>query len=48
MTVIVVLSPVPLNAHFCRCLAHFSSVLEKKQKDAHNAVVRKRLESHRK
>ncbi|PIK81837.1 Uncharacterised protein [Raoultella ornithinolytica] len=48
MTVIVVLSPVPLNAHSCRCLAHFSIGLEKRQKYAHNAEVRKRLEKHRK
>lgn len=48
MTVIVVLSPVPLNAHSCRCLAHFSTELEKWQKYAHNAEVKKRLEKHRK
>ncbi len=48
MTIIVVPSPVPLNAHSCRCLAHFSIGLEKRQKDAHNAEVRKRLENYRK
>ncbi|PAC12568.1 hypothetical protein CD006_10975 [Enterobacter sp. 10-1] len=48
MTDIVVPSSVPLNAHSCRCLAHFSVGLEKKLRNAHNEVVKKRLESHRK
>jgi hypothetical protein len=48
MVPIVAIEGTPLNAHSCRCLAHFSTVLEKRQKYAHNAEVKKRLEKHRK
>ncbi|MBW5988994.1 hypothetical protein CF029_15955 [Klebsiella quasipneumoniae] len=36
MTVIVVLTPLPLNAHFCLCLAYFSIWLENPRRPAHN------------
>ncbi|AVE58269.1 hypothetical protein AM352_07680 [Citrobacter koseri] len=39
MVNIVVASRLPLNAHFCQCLAHFSRALEKKDKFAHNQSV---------
>ncbi|MBW5931657.1 hypothetical protein CF026_24975 [Klebsiella michiganensis] len=39
MTDIVFPSPVPLNAHSCRCLAHFSLGLEKCAASAHNTEV---------
>jgi hypothetical protein len=29
----------PLNAHFCRCLAHFYIALEKKGKSTHTVSV---------
>ena len=46
MTAIVVLSPVPLNAHSCRCLAHFSTEAGEKavENDAHRQKSEKRLE----
>jgi hypothetical protein len=31
----------PLNAHSCRCLAHFYAVLEKVRKTAHTVIVAK-------
>lgn len=36
---IVVVRGYPLNAHSCQCLAHFSRVLEKNDKLAHNQGV---------
>ncbi|ASK74013.1 hypothetical protein CF038_15110 [Klebsiella michiganensis] len=39
MTDIVFPRAVPLNAHSCRCLAHFSLGLEKFGGSAHNAKV---------
>lgn len=45
MGIIVVLSPWTLNAHFCRCLAHFSRALEKPHKSAHNVTVDKTARS---
>ncbi|OKV01085.1 hypothetical protein AWP75_26195 [Escherichia coli] len=39
MFFIVVASAVPLNAHFCQCLAYFSRVLEKCDKIAHNQIA---------
>jgi hypothetical protein len=38
----------PLNAHFCRCLAHFYIALEKLRKYAHNASIKNRIRSPRK
>jgi hypothetical protein len=46
MTNIVVPPTIPLNAHSCRCLAHFSLRLEKFAGGAHNAEVKKRSEKH--
>ncbi|EGO8189633.1 hypothetical protein E6X08_09605 [Escherichia fergusonii] len=43
---IVVVRGTPLNAHFCQCLAHFSRVLEKCNKFAHNQNVIKCRENH--
>lgn len=34
---IVILVAFFLNAHSCRCLAHFSERLEKKRNEGHNA-----------
>ncbi len=39
MVNIVVVRSVPLNAHFCRCLAHFYRLLEKMDKSAHYIKV---------
>lgn len=39
---IVVVSGVPLNAHFCQCLAHFYRPLEKTDKSAHYISVENR------
>ncbi|MGE4388196.1 MAG: hypothetical protein AB7E14_12215, partial [Citrobacter sp.] len=36
---IVVVRGYPLNAHFCQCLAHFSTMLEKSDQFAHNQGV---------
>ncbi|PHZ95730.1 hypothetical protein CS912_07475 (plasmid) [Klebsiella variicola] len=44
MTVIVVLAPLTLNAHFCRCLAYFSMWLENCRQPAHNVWVKKHRE----
>ncbi|RSK66340.1 hypothetical protein EJE24_14070 [Enterobacter huaxiensis] len=38
----------PLNAHSCRCLAHFYRVLEDPQKNAHTVQVENRTRSQRK
>jgi hypothetical protein len=38
----------PLNAHSCRCLAHFYAVLEKVRKSAHTVIVGKRIGSESK
>jgi hypothetical protein len=35
----------PLNAHFCRCLAHFYRGLEKALEIAHTAWVENRIRS---
>jgi hypothetical protein len=45
MWLIVVLSLRALNAHSCRCLAHFSGALEKPHKSAHNVTVDKSARS---
>ncbi|PHH05910.1 hypothetical protein CRX53_19205 [Leclercia adecarboxylata] len=39
MVLIVASAQAPLNAHSCRCLAHFYRVLEKLRKTAHTANV---------
>ncbi|MPN05101.1 hypothetical protein SDC9_152351 [bioreactor metagenome] len=39
---IVVARRAALNAHFCRCLAHFYRLLEKTDKSAHYVRVEKR------
>jgi len=36
MTTIVVFRGDPLNAHFCHCLAHFSTELEKSSEKVNN------------
>ncbi|PSR45132.1 hypothetical protein C8256_19660 [Kluyvera genomosp. 2] len=45
--IIVVLVAVPLNAHFCVCLAHFSIWLENYVNDGHNDCVGKGIWSPR-
>jgi hypothetical protein len=45
---IVAIWRYPLNAHFCRCLAHFYRVLEKVNEIAHTAWVGNRLWSKKK
>ncbi|MCU6669579.1 hypothetical protein M8013_12570 [Enterobacteriaceae bacterium H4N4] len=39
MVLIVASADDPLNAHFCRCLAHFYTVLEKMGKSAHTVII---------
>jgi len=38
MVIIVAIGRYPLNAHFCRCLAHFYRWLEKMRKSAHTVI----------
>jgi hypothetical protein len=41
MAIIVAVVGFPLNAHFCQCLACFSSLLEKPHKRLHTVAVEK-------
>ncbi len=41
MAIIVGVAGFPLNAHSCRCLACFSSLLEKPHKKMHTVKVEK-------
>ncbi|SFE14285.1 hypothetical protein SAMN05216563_103270 [Phytobacter palmae] len=41
MALIVAVVDLPLNAHFCRCLACFSRLLEKPHKNLHTVAVEK-------
>jgi len=45
MRTIVAIRATPLNAHFCRCLAHFSMLLENMHRNAHIVTVKNRTRS---
>jgi len=45
MRFIVAIGAVPLNAHSCRCLAHFSMVLENMHRNTHTVFVKKSIRS---
>ncbi|QHO83128.1 hypothetical protein CPT31_19660 [Enterobacter hormaechei] len=46
MLLIVAGRRYPLNAHSCRCLAHFYSALEKREENAHTVSVGNRTRSN--
>jgi hypothetical protein len=43
MVPIVAIGRTPLNAHSCRCLAHFYRGLEKREKDAQTGITGNRI-----